>query len=285
MDHGGWYDRNTKEKDMRKIIDVIFISAMGFPGGGRAYLTQRLERHYNIITYANLGKESTLMIFKTITDKFLGSFEEEVSKSVEKLCEATQAVYKGVETKLKPTPSKSHYTFNLRDMSKIFQGVCSAHKQTVVTKSDLLRLWVHENTRVFGDRMISDQDREVLNELMYGETERLFQVTKQVVLDRERIIFGDYMNGIEQDVNARSYQIVNDLKLMVTKIEEYLEDYNAGSKHPMRLVMFLDACDHVSRICRVLRQPLGNALLLGVGGSGRQSLSRLATFMQNYKSY
>ena len=64
-----------------------------------------------------------------------------------------------------------------------------------------------------------------------------------------------------------------------------MEEYNAGTKHPMKLVMFLDACDHVSRICRVLRQPLGNALLLGVGGSGRQSLARLASFIQNYKCY
>ncbi len=53
----------------------------------------------------------------------------------------------------------------------------------------------------------------------------------------------------------------------------------------MKLVMFLDACDHVSRIERVIRQPLGNSLLLGVGGSGRQSLSRLATFIANYKLF
>ena len=47
--------------------------------------------------------------------------------------------------------------------------------------------------------------------------------------------------------------MVTDLKDMVKKIEGYLEDYNEGTKHPMKLIMFLDACDHVSRICRVLR--------------------------------
>ena len=56
---------------------------------------------------------------------------------------------------------------------------------------------------------------------------------------------------------------------MKQKVEDYLEDYNSATKNPMRLVMFLDACDHVARIARVLRQPMGNALLLGVGGSGR----------------
>ena len=72
---------------------------------------------------------------------------------------------------------------------------------------------------------------------------------------------------------------------MVKKIEEYLEDYNSQSKSQMKLILFLDACDHVARIARILRQPLGNALLLGVGGSGRQSLCRLATFISQYKSF
>jgi len=53
----------------------------------------------------------------------------------------------------------------------------------------------------------------------------------------------------------------------------------------MKLVMFLDACEHIARIARIIRQPSGNALLLGVGGSGRQSLSRMATFISAYKIF
>jgi dynein heavy chain, axonemal len=79
--------------------------------------------------------------------------------------------------------------------------------------------------------------------------------------------------------------MILDLKDMIRKIESYLEDFNSGTKTPMKLIMFLDACDHVSRICRILRQPQGNALLLGVGGSGRQSLSKLATYISNYRCY
>lgn len=71
------------------------------------------------------------------------------------------------------------------------------------------------------------------------------------------------------DGENRPYQIINDLPAMVNKIGEYLDDYNSTTKSPMKLILFLDACDHVARICRILRQPLGNALLLGVGGSGR----------------
>eukprot|EP00882_Tetradesmus_deserticola_P016262 GHRQ01017357.1.p1 GENE.GHRQ01017357.1~~GHRQ01017357.1.p1 ORF type:complete len:135 (+),score=36.65 GHRQ01017357.1:83-487(+) len=82
---------------------------------------------------------------------------------------------------------------------------------------------------------------------------------------------------------AQVYSQVQDMPGLVRLVDTYLEDYNSTSTSPMKLVLFLDAIEHVSRICRIIRQPLGNALLLGVGGSGRQSLARLAAFMCDYE--
>lgn len=66
---------------------------------------------------------------------------------------------------------------------------------------------------------------------------------------------------------------------MMQVIEEYIEDYNQINTAKLKLVLFMDAMSHVCRISRTLRQALGNALLLGVGGSGRSSLTRLASHM------
>merc|ERR1711892_1544938 len=62
-------------------------------------------------------------------------------------------------------------------------------------------------------------------------------------------------------------------------------EYNQISTAPMSLVMFRFAIEHVSRVCRVLSQPGGNSLLIGVGGSGRQSAAKLATFIQEYDCF
>jgi dynein heavy chain, axonemal len=62
-----------------------------------------------------------------------------------------------------------------------------------------------------------------------------------------------------------------------------LEDFNAGTKLPISVVLFDYALMHLLRICRVLKMPFGHAFLIGLGGTGRQSLSRLATALCDSK--
>ena len=60
-------------------------------------------------------------------------------------------------------------------------------------------------------------------------------------------------------------------------MERLMELYNAKHK-PLNLVFFEDALQHVVRVLRTITLPQGNCLLAGVGGSGKQSLARLAAF-------
>ena len=70
--------------------------------------------------------------------------------------------------------------------------------------------------------------------------------------------------------------------MLKNHMNDSLDDYNKQKKVlPMDIVLFTDAIIHVSRIYRVLNMKRGHALLVGVGGSGRHSLTRLSAFISN----
>jgi dynein heavy chain, axonemal len=280
FDNGGWYDRKALE--LRKIIDVIFVAACGPPGGGRNHVTDRFYRHFNIINYVDISDESLCWIFSTILSNFLGTFEEVVQVLAGGLVKATVVVYNTILNELRPTPTKPHYTFNMRDISKTFQGMLMIDRRRVTTAVQLGRIWVHENTRVFGDRLISDEDKNWLRATLEKEMEANTALkAAELWAERPEVICSDFMIP---GADPRIYEEI-DVPELQPMVEDYLTEYNSESKQPMHLVMFGDALQHVVKISRVLRQPSGHALLLGVGGSGRQSLTRLATFISGYQIY
>ena len=113
------YDR--KALTFRRIIDCIYVCACGPPGGGRNPLSARFPRHFNTVGYTPLLDESMKLIFNTILNNYLQtSHFTEVTKALAGgVVDATVSVYNTILADLRPTPAKSHYQFNLRDISKV----------------------------------------------------------------------------------------------------------------------------------------------------------------------
>jgi len=297
VDTGGYYD--LKEKSWVTIVDTIVCCAMGPPGGGRNGTTPRFLRHFSLLCVDSFADDTLTLIFSTVVEASLNSgYPADVASCASSIVNATMRTYREAMRSLLPTPSKSHYTFNLRDFSRVVQGVLMQRPgDGFGGRAAVMRLWTHEACRVFGDRLTDDADRAwfvrhaktMCQDVFREDFESSFdgirppdaKETNYATL--RRLFWGDYMSPADDE--DRPYSEVPDLLELQQRTESYLEDFNNNSKKPMDLVMFMFAIEHVSRIARVLRMPGGNALLVGVGGSGRQSLSILAAEMAGYSLF
>ncbi|KAJ8395762.1 hypothetical protein AAFF_G00029990 [Aldrovandia affinis] len=279
LDHGGWYDRK-QIGTFRHLVDINFACAMGPPGGGRNPITQRFTRHFNFLSINEMDDTSKRKIFCTILGNWMIPVVD-IQPLNEPLVDATIKVYSTITSQLLPSPAKSHYTFNLRDLSKVFQGILMGEASMFSDKMKLLQLWYHESCRVFQDRLVSEEDRCWFDKLLQTRIEE-FECSFEEVVPTQPVLFGDFMSA---NASNKVYQLIEDKERLVSIMEEYMEDYNQLSTAKLKLVLFMDAVQHICRISRILRQPLGNALLLGVGGSGRQSLTRMATHMSDYECF
>ncbi|KAG9392138.1 Dynein heavy chain and region D6 of dynein motor [Carpediemonas membranifera] len=333
----GFYDR--AKLFFKNVDHTLFVSACAPPGGGRSVVTQRLTRHFFLLATPEMSASSMRRIFSGILGGFLANpsvdpavaFNPDVVALSDSIVKASVDLYHQISEDLRPTPAKSHYTFNLRDLAKTIQGLLLAVPAAVNTRFGFLRLWAHEVSRTFRDRLICDEDttwfdRQVVktitdhfdinewDEAKELDTSQALESIKDedAELDdasaKERamvtvgltkavpdIMFGAWCpdkaeqkryGSLDDDSRADfrfQYKELHDINGEVDKrLNEALEEFNLSSDKEMELVFFKDAIAHLSRVARVIRQPRGNALLVGVGGSGRQSLVRLAASMAEY---
>ena len=135
------------------------------------------------------------------------------------------------------------------------------NNENIEEKDYLVKLYMHETFRVFRDRLISEDDKTKFNEMSHGVLENNLNLEWELKEFKD-VLFGDFED------NKKIYVKMSPAAELVDRLNSHLFTYNAEHAE-MNLVFFDDCIQHLSRISRILRQQRGNAMLVGVGGSGR----------------
>uniref|UniRef100_A0A7S1KLH4 Dynein-1, subspecies f n=1 Tax=Percolomonas cosmopolitus TaxID=63605 RepID=A0A7S1KLH4_9EUKA len=284
VENGGLYERGSGDKlDWKKIVSLDYIAATAPPGGSNNQVDPRFISLFSCFNLTFPSPESLHSIYSSILMTHLSNFNEIVRGVGEKLTNMTLDLYNYIVQKLPPTPSKFHYVFNLRDLSRVYSGLCLSNTENFIESAQFLRLWRNETTRVFHDRLISPDDKKLVTDYIAGLIEKNCPEQKDAALANP-MLFGDFLD-VNEKMPVRLYQDLVDYSTVKKVVEEQLLLYNDTMERPMNLVMFDAAIEHLCRVHRIIRMDRGHALLVGVGGSGKQSLTRLAAFLAGFEVF
>ncbi|NXC68138.1 DYH17 protein, partial [Anhinga anhinga] len=275
MDHGHWYDRN--KLTLKDIHNCQYVACMN-PTAGSFTIDSRLQRHFCVFAMSFPGQEALLTVYSTILAQHLAlqKMPPAVQKLQPQLVAAALALHQKVASTFLPTAIKFHYLFNLRDLSNIFQGLLFSTPECLKSPVDLVRLWLHEAERVYGDKLIDEKDQKGFGKMLVDTCRKFFDELNEDLVFAKPNVYCHFAQGMGEPkyLPVPSWPALNKL------LQEALDSYNEMNA-AMSLVLFEDAVSHICRISRILESPRGNALLVGVGGSGKQSLARLAAYISN----
>jgi dynein heavy chain len=142
--HKFLYDRD--KLFLKHVKDTVVFAAAAPPGGGRAEMTGRFSSRFHMLCVPPASEDVLFTIFSSILGGFFSknNFSDSVSSTKESIVNCTIKVYSQISQDLRPTPTKSHYTFNLRDVAKVFQGVLMVKPKEAAMPKSIVGLWMHE---------------------------------------------------------------------------------------------------------------------------------------------
>jgi dynein heavy chain len=278
-DYNHWYDR--VKKSLRVVSKTQFMAAMN-PKAGSFTINPRLLRHFVVFAMSAPAEEALTTIYSKI---FAGHIKAEdfpnaVKKIQEKIVEAAVKVHVKVASNFLPTAIKFHYLFNLRDLTNVFQGLAFATAGVFKTPLLMTRLLMHETIRVYADKMTEMADIDSFKNFRDAVVKETFPDLEWEKVSEEPYIHCHFADGVGEPL----YKGIKSWDDLHNTMSEALMNYNEVNA-VMNLVLFRDAMSHVCRINRILENPRGNAMLVGVGGSGKQSLARLSASISGLDTF
>lgn len=277
VNYGFWYDR--MKIIPKEIVDLRYVAAMN-PKSGTFTILDRLLRHFAVFSTNMPERQDLISIYGQILRSHTHKFPRDIRDAMTTIItNATIELHHLISKQFFPTAIKFHYQWNMREMFNIFQGLCKAHPKLHTTPFQFARLWVHECNRTFRDRMAEAADLSRYDAVLLDVINRAgFTDINSKELLQEPLLWAPFRTTPEGEENVYDETTIEVAQsYLIKKLNEYNDNYAC-----MDLVLFNQAVEHLCRIARITSNPRGNALLVGVGGSGKQSLARLASFINGH---
>jgi dynein heavy chain len=275
MSYGTIFDRG--DLGLRKeLVDIQYMTAMN-PTAGSFTVCERAQRHFATFACLMPSKQDLTTIFRSLMSGHVEGFSQQVVDSVDRIVEASLVFYDDICKKFLPSAVKFTYNWNLRELTNIFQGICLMRANDYSSFADVVRIWIHEFARVVSDRFFTLSEYEVYDTMLKDVMKKQLGVNNQDEILSQTIIYTGFASS-----STGAYLPVTSMDALKRVVDMKLVEYNE-SNAMMDLVLFEQAAAHIARIARIISNPSGNAMLIGVGGSGKQSLSRLAAYICGYE--
>jgi dynein heavy chain len=263
--------------NLKNISNCQLVACMN-PTAGSFEINPRLQRWFATFAIGLPETMSLHTIFLTFLAGHLKSFDEEVQAVGKDLVRGAVSLHREVMNNFRKTAQNFHYEFNIRHISNVFQGLLVSSPDQFKSPEKFVHLWLHESERVYGDRLVTYEDLSKYNAIVQVQHKKVFPS-----YNVNRFYSGETADPLvfchfPENIQDKVYDFVSSTAKMSTILEAALAEYNETNA-TMDLVLFEDAMKHIARIVRVVMNSGGHALLVGVGGSGKQSLSRLSAYI------
>lgn len=300
FDYGHVFDLKSTTKLF--LNNILVLAACGLPIGRCQNINMRFLAHFACFSINESSEETQTRIASGI---LLNGYRKsghaaDVIGSVNQIVAATMHVYTAIVKRLKPTPSKPHYQFNMRDIIRVCTGCSLLRKESVENKKMFAKIWFHESMRVFHDRLIDNDEREWI----FCQLSEQINDTCGTFKDSMEIIFESYVNengivtinsikklsfasylDVGTDISVRKYEEISSFDKLILVANLALNEFNETDKSELNMILFTYALEHLNRICRIISMPGGNGLIIGNIDSGRRSLIRLASLLCKQKLF
>jgi len=267
IEQGGFW---RKDNIWVKINRIQFVGACNPPtDAGRFPMSSRFLRHVPLLLIDFPAEQSLFQIYRTFNGGMLKLFPN-LKGETDALTEAMVEVY--LENQKKFTPDASpQYFYSPRELSRWVRGMYEAvvHMDQGLTREEFVRIYAHEAMRLFHDRLVEEEDREWCSDKIDEVARKHFAgVDFDVALARP-LFYTKWMSREIKRVERDELRNFLGARLKIFYEEEL----------DVPLVVFDEVLEHILRIDRVLRQPMGHLLLVGDSGAGKTVLSKFVSWM------